>query len=107
MWICGPVTAKWHRAHEDGRLNSRDGADEFRGDLAEVRTKLRDFAQQMHRMAYKTEGADATTPPVMSDSDLDKCFEPLAFGFSLVSKSRMTKLPPLTVARQRRSESRS
>jgi hypothetical protein len=28
-----PVTAKWHRAHEEGRLNARDGADEFRGDL--------------------------------------------------------------------------
>src|SRR6266566_7222030 len=24
-----PVTAKWHRAHSEGRLNSRDGANEF------------------------------------------------------------------------------
>src|SRR5215813_12749955 len=28
-----PMTAKWHRAYQEGRLNSRDGADEFRGDL--------------------------------------------------------------------------
>ena len=32
-----PVTAKWHRAHSEGRLNSRDGANEFRADLEEVR----------------------------------------------------------------------
>src|SRR5690242_7099440 len=29
-----PVKAKWHRAHSEGRLSSRDGADAFRGDLA-------------------------------------------------------------------------
>jgi hypothetical protein len=32
-----PVTAKWHRAYSEGRLNSRDGADEFRIDLQDVR----------------------------------------------------------------------
>src|SRR5882757_10479890 len=35
-----PVTAKWHRANIEGRLNSRDGADEFRGDLATVQKEL-------------------------------------------------------------------
>ena len=24
-----PVTAKWHRAYSEGRLNFRDGANEF------------------------------------------------------------------------------
>src|SRR4051812_5836191 len=28
-----PMTAKWHRAHSEGRLNSRDGANDFRADL--------------------------------------------------------------------------
>src|SRR5215470_11198480 len=36
-----PVTAKWDRAHSEGRLNSRDGADEFRADLEAVQIKLR------------------------------------------------------------------
>jgi hypothetical protein len=35
-----PVTAKWHRAYVEGRLSARDGADEFRGDLAAVQEKL-------------------------------------------------------------------
>ena len=29
-----PMTAKWHRRIREGRLNSRDGANEFRDDLA-------------------------------------------------------------------------
>ena len=29
--VVRPLTAKWHRAFEQGRLNGRDGADEFRG----------------------------------------------------------------------------
>ncbi len=35
-----PVTAKWHRAHGEGRLNSRDGADEFRIDLQDAHDKF-------------------------------------------------------------------
>jgi hypothetical protein len=31
-----PVPAKWHRALAEGRLNSRDGGDEFRRDMAKV-----------------------------------------------------------------------
>src|SRR5215469_16940034 len=31
-----PVTAKWHRAYTEGRLQSRDGANEFREELAAV-----------------------------------------------------------------------
>lgn len=36
-----PIIAKWHRTRAE---DSRDGADEFRGDLAIVRTKLWEFA---------------------------------------------------------------
>src|SRR5215472_17120042 len=35
-----PVTAKWHRAHAEGRLNSHDGRNEFRADLDAVQEKL-------------------------------------------------------------------
>ena len=34
-----PMTAKWHRAYAEGRLNSRDGAGEFREDLANAQLK--------------------------------------------------------------------
>src|SRR5262245_48418778 len=34
-----PVTTRWHAALVAGLLNSRDGADEFRGDLAKVQRK--------------------------------------------------------------------
>jgi hypothetical protein len=67
-----PMTAKWHRAHEEGRLNSRDGADEFRGDLARVQEKLREFAGEMHQMAYGTEGDDELTPAAITKRELDQ-----------------------------------
>src|SRR4051794_6612836 len=49
-----PLTSKWHRAHEEGRLKSRDGANEFRADLRAVQGKLSEFADQLHDMAYGT-----------------------------------------------------
>src|SRR5713101_4607129 len=51
-----PVTAKWHQAYSEGRLNSRDGANEFREDLEAVQRKLRDFAKRLHQMAYGSDG---------------------------------------------------
>jgi hypothetical protein len=45
------VTAKWHRAYADGRLNSRDAANELRADLEEARKRLRKFAAELHFMA--------------------------------------------------------
>ena len=41
--IVRPLTAKWHRAFEEGRLNGRDGADEFRGELQNVPEELCKF----------------------------------------------------------------
>ncbi len=75
-----PVTAKWHRAYSEGRLNSRDGADEFRIDLQDVQDKLREFACHLHQMAYRQPATDALTPRPMSDGDLDRCFSEIPFG---------------------------
>jgi len=75
-----PVTAKWDRAHFDGRLDSRDGADEFRADLAEVQIKLREFALEMQTMAYGTATPDALTPPAMTTDDLDRLCADVEFG---------------------------
>jgi len=75
-----PVTAKWDRAHADGRLDSRDGADEFRADLAAVQIKLREFAKQLQAMAYGTETADELTPPAMTEAALDEICRDVRFG---------------------------
>jgi predicted acylesterase/phospholipase RssA len=75
-----PVTAKWHRALAEGRLNSRDGADEFRGDLAAVQDKLRKFAVTLHEMAYGTALADELTGPALGKEELEACFQDVAFG---------------------------
>ncbi|MFN7929676.1 MAG: hypothetical protein U0Y68_17370 [Blastocatellia bacterium] len=75
-----PVTAKWHRAHEEGRLNSRDGSDEFRGDLGRVQQVLRNFAIELHQMAYGKEAADELSPPALTEAELDHCFAPVPFG---------------------------
>lgn len=88
--IVRPLTAKWHRALEAGRLDGRDGADEFRGELLEVQEKLREFASELHEMAYGKSHKDALTPPVMSDADMQALFEPLAFGFTAPESSRVT-----------------
>ena len=77
-----PVTAKWHRAHSEGRLNSRDGANEFRADLTDVQSKLRNFAKRLHRMAYGTDGEDKPTPPPLTDQELTEIFETVPFGIA-------------------------
>jgi hypothetical protein len=75
-----PATAKWHRALEEGVLNSRDGADEFRGDLAAVQEKLRKFSGQLEIMAYGAKFPDLSPPPVISQAELEQCLEDLVFG---------------------------
>src|SRR6516165_1802588 len=63
-----PVTAKWDRAHAEGRLNSRDGANEFRADLEKVQIELRKFAVDLQDMAYGPTHAtdDALAPEVLT-----------------------------------------
>ena len=80
--VVRPLTAKWHRAFAEGRLNGRDGADEFRGELQGVQKKLRAFAGELHEMAYGKKHADALTPEVMGKADLAALFQPLDFGFT-------------------------
>jgi hypothetical protein len=80
-----PVTAKWDRAYMEGRLSTRDGGDEFRGDLAEVQEKLRAFARILHKKAYGTDIEDALTPPVMPPAELNSCFHDVAFGIAKTS----------------------
>lgn len=75
-----PITAKWHRAHQAGILDSKDGANDFRIDLNKLRIKLRDFCEELQVMAYDETHQDKTTPPVINDKDLEKCFTPVEFG---------------------------
>lgn len=75
-----PVTAKWHRAHQAGVLDSKDGANEFRIDLNILRLKLIDFCEQLQLMAYGEICKDKTTPPVVNSDELEKCFTPIEFG---------------------------
>src|SRR5262249_15510449 len=75
-----PLTAKWDRAHEEGRLNARDGADEFRQDLAKAQEKLRQFAGKLHQMAYATPFEDVFAPGVISEDQLSDDFKSLSFG---------------------------
>jgi hypothetical protein len=85
-----PVTANWHRAHEEGILHSRDGADEFRGDLAEVQEKLRKFADTLQILAYGSKFPDILAPPVILPDELDECLKDIAFGLG-------TQMPATTM----------
>ncbi len=108
-----PLTAKWHRALEEGRLASRDGADEFRGELQEVQVGLRAFAGRLHRIAYGESHADELTPEVMDSSDLDELFAPVQFGVVPHSKEALRWAANIArdegeaVARRRESSGRS
>jgi len=84
-----PVTAKWHRAHEAGLLDSKDGANEFRAELAAVRTKLVAFSQTLQSMAYGTQVPDEVTPAVLSDEEVEKCFESVKFGIDSDASGRI------------------
>lgn len=78
-----PITSKWHRAYEEGHLESRDGGDEFREDLQNIQKKLRKFANVLHKMAYgpDTEFQDQLTPSsAISEAELDQIFTDIKFG---------------------------
>src|SRR4051812_29324595 len=78
--VLRPLTAKWHRAHSEGRLKSRDGANEFREDLAAVQAQLRRFAVELHEMAYGVRYEDRLTPPPLKDAEHADCLTDLPFG---------------------------
>lgn len=75
-----PVTAKWHRAHQAGILDSKDGANEFRIDLKALRARLIKFCEQLQLMAYGNICPDENTPEVIDDIELQDCFTPIEFG---------------------------
>jgi len=80
-----PVTAKWHRAKMEGRLNSRDGADEFRGDLATVQKELKNFASKLHEIAYPgLVHVDDDAPDVIDGDDLRAYLKRLPFGIGKI-----------------------
>lgn len=78
--VLRPLTAKWHRALTDGRLKARDGCNEFRGDLELVQYQLREFASELHQMAYGESDRDQQARDVMKDGDLDDCLKELQSG---------------------------
>lgn len=103
-----PVTAKWDRANSEGRLNSRDGADQFRIDLQDVQNKLRNFAGRLHQMAYGEPLPPESFPQPMPVRELDKCFADVAFGIangSLISDETTAGInsAEATAIKQRRS----
>ncbi|MDT4329035.1 patatin-like phospholipase family protein [Methylomonas sp. MV1] len=75
-----PVTSKWHRAKEAGVLDSRDGADAFRGELHRIQRVLREFADEFHQMAYGTSWRDQDCPGALAREDVEGLFEALRFG---------------------------
>ena len=90
-----PMTAKWDKAFAEGRLNSRDGADEFREDLTEVQRGLRRFSDELQIMAYGRKRPDGVTPPALTPEDLAPLAAPLPFGIpadSLLGPENAKKL---------------
>jgi len=75
-----PLTAKWHRALEEGRLDSRDGSDDFRAELVDVQTALRAFAGTLQELAYGTVKADSLTPSALTREEIERCFARVSFG---------------------------
>jgi hypothetical protein len=75
-----PLTAKWDRAHEEGRLSSRDGGDEFRADLRDVQEKLQHFVARLHEMAYGTKRTDKLTRSALSRAEIDAALADIPFG---------------------------
>jgi len=80
-----PITAKWHRAHETGLLNSKDGANAFRSDLAALQAKLVRFSEALQVMAYGKQIPDEKTPAVIDEVEIKRCFAPIQFGLEAVS----------------------
>lgn len=75
-----PVTAKWHRAHQAGVLDSRDGANDFRAELSQLQKKLVKFAGDLQMMAYGNRQPDAEAAPVMTTCEIEECFLPVRYG---------------------------
>lgn len=78
-----PMTAKWHRAHKAGILDSRDGSNEFRSELAKLQVKLANFSLVLQMMAYQTQIKDELTPPVIPINEIERTFSPIKYGIDI------------------------
>ena len=86
-----PVTAKWHRAHQAGVLDSRDGANEFRAELSQLQKKLVKFAGDLQMMAYGSHQPDDEPAPVMTTCEIEECFRPVRYGLISTDGLRIDK----------------
>lgn len=75
-----PITAKWHRAYKAGVLDSRDGANDFRTDLAALQPRLASFAEELQKLAYGNSQPDVSSPPVVKEDELADCLSPCHLG---------------------------
>jgi len=76
-----PVTAKWHRLGSRGLLDSRDGADAFREDLAALQTNLATYLREFRRLAYGNEEEDEILAGPFEGKLLEELFEEsIAYG---------------------------
>lgn len=82
-----PVTAKWHRALVAGYLKSRDGANEFRADLARLQKKLRAFMVELQTLAYGSAVPDTLSPDVIGPQELSFLNETIQFGVDTAAGS--------------------
>ncbi|MEG0938973.1 MAG: hypothetical protein RSE32_07775 [Comamonas sp.] len=93
-----PVTAKWHRAHQAGVLDSRDGANEFRADLSQLQKKLVKFAGDLQLMAYGSHQPDDEAAPVMSTCEIEECFRPVRYGLISTDELRVENASDINAA---------
>lgn len=77
-----PKTAYWHRQSSLGVLDTRDGAIEFREDLAEVQKALRIYADKLHVMAYGTHIEDQWAASEVEESPRYDPSGDIKFGIS-------------------------
>ena len=78
-----PMTARWHRELSNGILASRDGADAFREDLAELQAKLRAHVGDLRQMAYGNSDQDEMFPGPFDCAEFDTLFDTsIAYGIA-------------------------
>lgn len=93
-----PVTAKWHRAHKAGLLDSKDGANNFRTDLAVLQVRLIEFSQALQLMAYGKQIPDEMTSPVIGKNEINRCFVPIRFGLEVAAISNIPNAAEINAA---------
>lgn len=93
-----PVTAKWHRAHKSGLLDSKDGANNFRADLARLQVRLIEFSQALQLMAYGKQIPDEIASQVIGENEISHCFVPIKFGLEVAAASSIPNAAEINAA---------